>query len=1612
MKSLLLILFNVILIQHLILAQENQVPDKIYIQTDKPVYKPGETLWFSAFLLGGSTHTIQESSDIVYVDVISPKGDLVESLTLVCVDGQGAGDYHFSSSMSGGIYTLKAYTKWMQNFGEACVYEKKIQVQAIVKPRLLSKLDFHKKGYGAGAEVQATLDLKDLKDRSIAYRNLTYTVKVNDGVVNTGSVKTNREGRALLSFSLPNELTTDDIFLSIQIPHEGTIEGLLCKVPILNTNEIDLQFLPEGGHWAEGIRTRMGFKAIDTKGEPVYVKGEIVNEEGQHICDFESFHDGMGAFEIKPAQEPYFALITEPKLEIDRIALPEVEQKAFILNVFPLDQGTKVRINAPYATKVVLNAKMGGEEVDQFCYSLKEGNNEFSLDFSGFPMGILTLGLHLQEQKMILAERSLFINKASQLAINITSSKEKYLPHEKVELLVETSDQNGGNIAAFLSLAVVNDKVLSLADDRSADLISTMFLTSELKGDIHEPNFYFEPKEEKADQALDYLMMTQAWTKYANAWATKWDAQKKLKKEKSIVKGRLLDYRTEKLYKHTRLYIPELDREVKTDKDGIFVIENIDLSSPKYIRLADSLKTPLPTTGFLRFYTDRAYTGKYLKGKVIDQDTGKPIEHAYVNESYIGHKYGEKGTYELPLFDDLEGVKLTISAQNYNSITVSLDRIDDLSKIQVHALKKIPKRQQSELIELPIVEEIPDIFSIVAEHDVDAVPEEEEQTFILYDQVFLPTSQPDEADLAIEYQESVESFMDVSEDEEVVDDIFEIVEAVAAPEGGMSNFLGSISKSISYPYAAKMMEIEGKVYVQFVVSKSGKLEDIKVVRGIGVGCDEEAIRAISNSTVKWKPATQRGRKVRQRIIIPINFKLASSPKESEYKDKRMPYLELINSRKSIFGQAGLLYKAREFYVPKYKKKALKRTDFRETIYWNPRLKTNDQGVAKVEFPTSSEITSFQVLAQGHNGYGLLGKGETHIYTEAPLAISYKSPAYMVDGDIMNLPLIIQNNGDQDLEVFLKDSLSSNLTKKFEMPQKVFIKSGETQTVTLAFEAKYDGQFGQLDLQIKGGSFEDQQSQTFKILPRGYLTQLSISGKHKLQEYHFDLGKDVVPNSIRAYVKAYPDMVGTLMHGIGELIREPYGCFEQTSAITYPNLLVLSFLQDRNDIALTVKKRARDLIEKGYQRLIGFEVDGRGFDWFGKGPANMRLSALGLMEFTDMKEVYPDVDSDMIERTRSFLLSQRDGKGGYTKGYGYYGQNTAFAEAYITLALVSTGQKDLALEIDKVYENAITSKDNYLKALAWNVLMYANDARAKEIENQVFFRARKMGWESINGKESVFGCYLEYQNTEIVAYMLQAMMLNKYTDHKLLSDGINYLLSMRSPYGFGSTTATVQVLKTLVQYQKRNPEPAQLGDFEFTVNGNESELLRKTGLNNILQSTNFGGLLASVDNKIGIAYSSDAIPYHIAVDYHTYRPVSSKNCPVSFKLNLEKELVRLGETVLLNVELKNEKNEAQPMTMVKIGIPSGLSLQTWQLKEMQEQSLFDFYEIKDHYLFLYFIEMNKKETKQLSFALKSEFVGDFNGPANAAYLYYNASEKQWEKGLDIKVVPNDLKGDVN
>jgi protein TonB len=168
-----------------------------------------------------------------------------------------------------------------------------------------------------------------------------------------------------------------------------------------------------------------------------------------------------------------------------------------------------------------------------------------------------------------------------------------------------------------------------------------------------------------------------------------------------------------------------------------------------------------------------------------------------------------------------------------------------------------------EVLEVPPTDIPPPPAPTVQQPQIVEVPDEEE----IEDEIQVKFDVEVTEDTKVE-----EVIVQAEEPKEETEEIFTIVEESAAPKGGMGAFYKYVSDKMKYPAQARRMGIEGRVFVEFVIGKDGSISDVKAVKGIGAGCDEEAVRVVQSAPA-WTPGKQRGKSVKQRMVLPITFKL-------------------------------------------------------------------------------------------------------------------------------------------------------------------------------------------------------------------------------------------------------------------------------------------------------------------------------------------------------------------------------------------------------------------------------------------------------------------------------------------------------------------------------------------------------------------------------------------------------------------------------------------------------------------------------------------------------------------------------------------------------------------
>ncbi len=1395
--------------------EEKKHEDRVYLMLDKPFYHPGETIWFQGYVRNGSDMKPSDKSEILHVEFIAPAGNIEKKLTIIARNGTGGGDIKLDKDITGGLYKIKAYTKWQKNESQPFFFEKDIQIQKVVLPALKIKLDFDRETYGKGDKVNAELTIETLANKPLKNLQFSFKAAIKGKLLSEKTGETNNNGLANITFNLPANLDSADGLLNIMIPYRGKTESISRSIPIL-LNNLSLELFPEGGELIYDFSSRVAIRVVDEFGKPADIEAVVETKNGKKITTFETFHQGLGAFNLTPKQNHnYFVKIIKPVGINKRFPIPEALKRGYTLALSKNKQKKiDILVNSTEVEELTIIAKSRGEEIEAFSFIAKKGENKFTTDTSDFPMGVVLITL-FDSKKIERAERLVFVNKNKKMKVEIKTDKEKYLPREKVKMSIRVFDEREIPVPAQLSLSVADDKLISFADAKEGNVLSKLLLEPDLKTKVHEPNFYFDEKEIKSEKAMDLLMLTHGWRRFV--WKDIFEIDKyspEYVAEKAEIHGVVLSSRYNgKPVSGAEVKSSLTGKSTVTAKDGTFVFRNIDLYEAEKLT---------------------ATKGKNTTGSIFVSDYNSRVT------IYLSNRRVSKG---LPVW----------GARAKNAMPMAAGQrlgMDDFAAIEEGA------------------------------------------------DVVLEMAMPNEV-------------------------------------------------------------------------KEKKGEDVKP----GLEAKEDIIFA--------EEVVADVRMAKKKIAIPVK------------PEKNIP----------------VYYRAKVFPAPVYSSTNTKeRVDFRSTIFWKGNIETDRKGKAKIEFYNSDEITSFRSIVEGIGSDGLIGRNEKLHYTQLPFSMNVKIPVEISMGDKLNLPLTIVNNNTSDIEGFLTILPPASWEKSGAFPKKISVKKGSAKTIFLSFTILNIPGEDVFRAEFTSSNDKDSFSKKIMVAPKGFPVSIDISSQEKNKKFNVKISKPV-NGTINATLTAYPSVLSDLLKGIESILREPYGCFEQTSSSTYPNIMIMQYMHENDHRDVKVLKKAKDLIEKGYKKLISFETKQKGYEWFGAEPGHEALTAYGLMEFKDMQSVFNGVDNKMIQRTGKWLLDKRDGKGGFIrnkKALDSFGRaDDAITNAYIVYALSEAGYVfEIKKELEKACKNADESNDPYQIALVSNALFNVKDKRAKSFLLKLMKHQKEDG--SFTGKIHSVTCSTGLGlSVETTALAVLAALKSEGKDSAKINKAVKFIISSRSSHGgFGNTQSTVLALKALVAFTKFSRKTAESGTIEVYVNGKKaaSKSYDKGEQNEIVIPANkLNQYFAEGEYKIEIKYKKvkDPLPYTFSISYSTDIPQSSQKCDVSLKTSLSAKKLKTGETVRLKTVISNLKpDKGLPMTIAIIGIPGGLSPQPWQLKELQEKNVFDYYEIAGNNVVFYYRQMKPGENKEINLDLKAEIPGTFTGAASSAYLYYTNEFKSWVSGNSI------------
>ena len=527
-----------------------------HLATDKPMYRPGETVHFRSLTLERFTlKPVQEEMRLQFT-ITGPQGEEImkqvgasrlrkaDGATLAMPDGKpvagiGAGEFSLPPAIAGGEFTLTV-REVNNRFPDQ---QRKFIVNNFANPRLNKELDFTRKSYGPGQEVVAACSATYAEGGPVANRPVIASMFIDgkpygpDGKQGATPLvlQTDALGKVSVRFKLPAVIERGQASLSVQFNDGGSVEPLLRTVPIA-LKKLMVDFYPEGGYLIAGAPNRVYFQARTPLGKPAELKGHIVDESGATVAaSVATLHDdtkpgvnqGMGRFAFTPTLGRHYELkIDEPAGMEGVYALPKLEAEGVVLSASqPGNERLAVQVTSVGKDRnLLIGVYCRGRLLDhQTVLAKKDEMATVELKPTAPTGGVFRVTVFEEmppgtaTRLAPRAERLVYRAPGNPLALAAKTNQERYVPGDRVKFSLSARDEKEQAVPAVAMAAVVDKSVLTLADEKTFHGMPThYFLSTEIRRpeELEYADFLVSA-DAKAPDALDLLLGTQGWRKFA-----------------------------------------------------------------------------------------------------------------------------------------------------------------------------------------------------------------------------------------------------------------------------------------------------------------------------------------------------------------------------------------------------------------------------------------------------------------------------------------------------------------------------------------------------------------------------------------------------------------------------------------------------------------------------------------------------------------------------------------------------------------------------------------------------------------------------------------------------------------------------------------------------------------------------------------------------------------------------------------------------------------------------------------------------------------------------------------------------------------------------------------
>ena len=464
---------------------------------------------FKGYLVNAITHQDNAQSNFIITELINRSDSIVERKK-IRRDSLGFHNaFTLPATLPAGDYYLRGYSNWMLNEDPDFFFSRNIKIGNSIDNTIVSSIEYQQED-----DTHYTAKIKFTSNVQAVFENTTikYLYLENGKIKNKGKKKTDENG--WISISLPDLKSPVARRIEVEFDDPQYIYKRTFHLPVF-TNDFDVKFFPEGGALINIPHQNVAFKAQGADGFSKEIEGFLFNSKGDTLTNFRSEHNGMGIFTMNPVNnETYYVTVRTNDSITKRFDLPAIEPKGISIAMSHYKQEIRYEIQKTEATewpqKLFLLAHTRGKLA--ILQPINPKRTFGKMNDSLFTEGITHFML-IDEQGNALSERLIFVPDHKPNQWQITTDQPTYGKREKVSLQIAAKDSEGNPVEGTFSVSITDRK--SIQPDSLADnILSNLLLTSDLKGYVEDPAFYFLNQDARTLRSIDYLMMTHGWRRH------------------------------------------------------------------------------------------------------------------------------------------------------------------------------------------------------------------------------------------------------------------------------------------------------------------------------------------------------------------------------------------------------------------------------------------------------------------------------------------------------------------------------------------------------------------------------------------------------------------------------------------------------------------------------------------------------------------------------------------------------------------------------------------------------------------------------------------------------------------------------------------------------------------------------------------------------------------------------------------------------------------------------------------------------------------------------------------------------------------------------------------